>query len=297
MKGTKDSYKPSKMVEIVTQNKLCITIIVLIVYLATMLGVCLGCAWDWEKIYYISQIIGGLFVVGGLVVSILQYTASNIANTLLRNQERKIRAAEMANNFQKDLIPLMNIISAAYNDSKLSSTVLEKVNNAKLEMFNKEEILNIISEEERNAMLPKLHSAYLVKNYVPVKIDKDSETSKTLSIDYNNKDKEEALHIIKSTLTKLANSLEYFSMYFNSGIADENTVYQSLHGVFFRCVNLIYPFAFYKNEKESDRLFSNISSLYLKWRRKHDELAEEEKKEINQLKNRVKDKIVVKNRD
>lgn len=232
MRGTKDGYNSSRIVEIITQNKLCITMIVLIVYFVIMLGVCFWCGWDWEKIYYISQIISGLFVVGGLVVSILQYTASNIANTVLRNQERKIRAAEMANNFQKDLIPLMRIISTAYTDSGLSTTILTKVNNAELVMFNKQEILSIISEEEKQEMLLKLHSAYLARNYVPTKIEKDSATGKTLSVEYSEKDREEASHTIRNTLTKLANSLEYFSMYFNSGIADENTVYQSLHGVF-----------------------------------------------------------------
>ena len=91
----------------------------------------------------------------------------------------------------------------------------------------------------------------------------------------------------------LANGVEYFSINFNSGIADDDTVYQSLHGVFFKCVYMVYLFVFRSNEKESDRLFSNMSSLYIRWKEKHDRLAKDEEMAISHMKNRVKDEIVV----
>ena len=56
---------------------------------------------------------------------------------------------------------------------------------------------------------------------------------------------------------------------------------------------MIYMFAFKNNEKESDRLFSNTSSLYNKWKQKHDQLAKDEEEEISRMKKSVNEKIVV----
>ena len=101
---------------------------------------------------------------------------------------------------------------------------------------------------------------------------------------------------IDDCILNLANKLEYFSICFNSGIADEDTVYQSLHSAFFDCVHMLYVFIFYANTSEHDRFFSNISSLYVRWRDWYDTLIEQENDEINKMKKRVNDKIVVKSK-
>lgn len=258
----------------------------------TLLGITI---WAWkmslEDIYYVSQIVSSIIVVTGLVISVLQYLDTTFTNKDIREREKKVKAAEMANEFQKNLIPLINIISKAYSNSKLNETILEKIKSFNLLMFNREEMLSIFTEKEIIEAITALQVSYLVSNYKPIK-ESDSK-SRGEKIEYSPKDKVEAVDIFNKSVTELANSIEYFSINFNSGIADEDTVYQSLHGIFFKCVEMLYIFMFYSNERESDRLFSNTSKLYVKWKGKHDRLAEEEQKELNMMKNKVKEKIVV----
>lgn len=246
-----------------------------------------------NNLYLISQIIASIIVVSGLIVSVLQYIDTSLANADIRKREKKVKAAEMANNFQKDLLPLMNVLTKLYSDAKLNDTVINKIKQSDIKMFSKEEVNELFSKEEIVTVLVRLQVAYLIENYKPKNVDRDKETGEIKDVTYSEKDKMEAMHKVSSIIMELSNGLEYFSINFNSGIADEDTVYQSLHGVFFGCVYMTYLFAFKNNEKESDRLFSNTSFLYNKWKQKHDQLARDEEEEISRMKKSVNEKIVV----
>lgn len=66
-------------------------------------------------------------------------------------------------------------------------------------------------------------------------------------------------------LNELLNKLEYFCMYFNTGVADDEVVYQSLHQSFLSTVQLMYFFIADKNEYSRDKYYINIIILYNKW--------------------------------
>lgn len=275
------------------KNKRVITGICVSVYVTVLVIGYFVEAKSLNDLYLISQIIASVIVVSGLIVSVLQYVDTSLSNSDIRKREKKVKAAEMANNFQKDLMPLMNALTKLYSDAKLNDTVINKIKQSNIKMFNKEEVNEIFSQEEVVNVLVKLQVAYLIEHYKPQNVDRDKETGEIHEVTYSEKDKMEAMHSISSIIGELSNGLEYFSINFNSGIADEDTVYQSLHGVFFGCVYMIYMFAFKNNEKESDRLFSNTSSLYNKWKQKHDQLAKDEEEEISRMKKSVNEKIVV----
>lgn len=275
------------------KNKRKITVVSIGLYITVLIIAYFLEGKSEENLYYISQILASIIVVSGLFVSVLQYIDTSLTNADIRKREKKVKAAEMANNFQKDLLPLMNVLSRAYSDANLRDEVLEKIKQADPQMFNREEVGKIFSEKEIARIFTKLQGAYLYRFYKPEKEEVDPETGKITSVRFNEKNIDEAADKLSDTIMALANGMEYFSINFNSGIADDDTVYQSLHGVFFRCVYMVYLFAFRNNVKESDRTFSNMSSLYLRWKEKHDQLASDEEKAISHMKNRVKDKIVV----
>lgn len=291
MEKQKD-YQPSKGVRVLTQNKTVISIMAVALYIAVTALVYLLCKQNLENTSYAMQIMSGVLVVGGLVVSVLQYTAANVDNSILRNQERKIRAAEMANQFQAEIIPLCNVLVGAFGKSNLHKELLPKIEKVKLEMFNKDEVLTIVTEKEREECYHKLYRGYLLGNYKEENIVKEKD-GKAIQLKFSEKEKAEAENAINDSVLKLANKLEYFSICFNSGIADEDTVYQSLHSTFFVSVHMLYIFIFYSNISESDRFFSNISSLYLRWRKRYDELVKKENEEILKMKKSVTNKIVV----
>lgn len=291
MRKTND-YEPSKALKFIKDHKKIISIIVVVIYMLSIGVVFWKYNGDLEKVYFISQIISGGFVVGGLVVSVLQYTASCVDNAILRDQEKKIKAAEMANKFQAEMIPELNVLAGAYRCSKLDEKVLDKLKEKELKLFDKDEVDRILAEIKisQEQILSGLYAGCIIYDG-KISIKNVKESGK---VNISDEDKKMAEDKIWENINQLSNKLEYFGICFNSGIADEDTVYQSLHNVFFQCVYMLYPFIFANNTSESDRLFSNVSRLYIKWKERYENLVNEEKQELINRKMDVQQKIVVK---
>lgn len=85
----------------------------------------------------------------------------------------------------------------------------------------------------------------------------------TYSISYN----KEFSQILCDTLNKL----EYFCMYFNTGVADEETIYQSLHQSFLEMIRVVYFRIASRNKSGKDKYFTNIIKLYNKWSERYSE--------------------------
>lgn len=79
-----------------------------------------------------------------------------------------------------------------------------------------------------------------------------------------------------SMITDTANLLEYFCMNFNSGIADEKTIYQSVHQSFLGCVRLLYYWIAQQNSCGKDKYYTNIIELFNSWSSRYSEKCEEE---------------------
>lgn len=278
-----EEYKPTKGLSIITSNKKVIASTFIASYIFVIIIVYNFVHKDLEATYYVSQIIGGIFIVSGLVVSVLQYTASYVDKLVVNEKEKKIRAAEMANKFQEEIIPLSITISAAYAKSGLNSKLLTKIRTRKLEMFDRDEVLRIVSDQERLNAFSQLCVGYLLDHHEGKSIVKNEDRT-VVEMKFDRLEMEHARETMDTFLISLANKLEYFSICFNSGIADEDTVYQSLHEAYFQCVHMLYIFVFYNNVLECDRLFSNVSALYINWHKRYEDLTEKENKEVANMK-------------
>lgn len=294
MKRT-EKYKPTKGLSIITRNKKVVASTFIAAYIFVIVIAYYIVHKDLESTYYISQIIGGIFIVSGLVVSVLQYTATYVDKLVLNEKEKKIRAAEMANEFQAEIIPLSITISAAYAKAGLNNKLLPKIAGGKLEMFDRDEVLCIVTEQERENAFSQLCAGYLLDHCEGKNIVKNEDGTR-VKVKFDQFEMTHAGETMDATLINLANKLEYFSICFNSGIADEDTVYQSLQEAYFQCVHMLYIFVFYDNISECDRLFSNVSTLYLNWHKRYEELSEKENREVVNMKKNVKEKIVVKSK-
>lgn len=121
--------------------------------------------------------------------------------------------------------------------TKISSTEIESV------MSTEEEIAGTISDEEIKKRKKIINSLKKKQMYQELYCQ----------------------NIYLDILEKTLNSLEYFCMYFNSGIADEEVVYQSLHQSFLSMVKMLYFRIAYQNENGKDKYYTNIIELYNKW--------------------------------
>lgn len=77
-----------------------------------------------------------------------------------------------------------------------------------------------------------------------------------------------------STIEDTLNLLEYFCMNFNSGIADESVVYQSLHQSFLAVIKMLYYFIATQNKTGKDKYYTNIIKLYNKWSKRYNRQQE-----------------------
>jgi len=67
----------------------------------------------------------------------------------------------------------------------------------------------------------------------------------------------------------LLNNFEYFSMQLTSNVADEESVYQSLHQVFLLTIKLMYSLIASQNENNNNKYYTNIIKLFCIWEDRH----------------------------
>lgn len=250
-----------------------------------------------------------MFVIVGTVIAVIQYTFNS--NTARNNadKQRKIEAAKMANEFRKNVIPLINDLSIAYCNPELRKEIIDYLDASDLEHFNQGEVRKLFPG---NRCL--LYRIQIAKNYLMKTSEEFCKLDEQYQCDTGMSEKEreklkkklndmvlESLVKVSGMCTQLSNSLEYMCICFNTNIADDKTVYQSLHNVFFLAVHMIYIFTFESNTNEHDRLFYNIMVLYKKWKKLNLQKKDEEEnnrikleQEMKSLKATYSDKITVK---
>lgn len=137
--------------------------------------------------------------------------------------------------------------------------------------LNKEELNNHLEAFEINELITELEKVELAEKEISSTVDEsermDKNKKKTINEikKRNRNNKIYCRKIYLETLDNTLNTLEYFCMYFNSGVADEETVYQSLHQSFLSMVKILYFRIAYVNETGKDKYYTNIVELYNKW--------------------------------
>lgn len=85
---------------------------------------------------------------------------------------------------------------------------------------------------------------------------------------------------MNKVVSELLNNLEYFSMYFTHNTADDLVVFQSLHQSYIEIVETMYYNIAHQNEKPESRYYTNVTSLYLKWKK----TQIEQQQKVNKIK-------------
>ena len=89
----------------------------------------------------------------------------------------------------------------------------------------------------------------------------------------------------REEIFELLNELEWFAMNCRYRLADEELLYQSLHKTFLSTVWLLYFHISRHNEKNEDKLYTNVIWLFVKWRdRLHEITKKTEKRRQRYLK-------------
>lgn len=198
-----------------------------------------------ENLYYVSQIVSAMFVIAGTAIAVIQYIFNS--NTARNNadKQRKIEAAKMADEFRRNVIPLINNLSIAYSNTELRKDIIDYLNNSRLEYFNRDEVRRLFPGDTCLQYRVQIAKNYLMQTSEEFRhLDERYRCNKEMTETERKRLGSSLNEMIWDSLinvsgmsTELSNTLEYMCICFNTNIADDETVYQSLHNVFFwQCI-------------------------------------------------------------
>lgn len=143
-----------------------------------------------------------------------------------------------------DNMPIIRDLSIEEYLEDINTITYEKITGRRTSLAEEEAVAETESENREKEMIDKIAHAYHVKKH-----------------------RNEYMRTLEDCL----NLLEYFCMSFNNGIADEETVYQSLHQSFLGTVKLVYFHIAIQNTTGKDKYYTNIIKLFNKWSIRHNE--------------------------
>ena len=220
-----------------------------------------------EDIYYITQILGIIFVAIGSYIAINQYIKTSKNEIDKFNNERIKKSIELAEYYKDNILGNMTIISEIYGATGILD-IIKKTKGSHMENFDKHELAELLSTEDLNNIkkITDSDEYYFI-------IDICCYMKGINLINYH----KDIDHIFMNNIVmETLNNLEFFSMNFNYNIADESVVYQSLHKTFLEVVYLLYYNIAVNNEPGDKKLFTNIIELYNLWQKKSEETKNEE---------------------
>jgi len=256
----------------------------------------------WEIIVAIANII----IAIGVVVALLHYFLSK-KDYRVGNE---IRKKENAIKFAEDYALLLDnvfFISEVYRkmgiskeiDSKLSEYVIK--HKPKGLNFDTKESSNVFGREDYASHIGEQINVKVL-NVLPIymqyyecsaeydnlirvllaKIRKKEELSETDIFELN-----KVLIVITDKITTTLNRLEAMCMLITSNIADEGTIYNSLHQTFLSYVELMYPIIADKNDSLTKRYYTNIIKVYNMWYNRGVEDRQKEEAQRSDLLNKI----------
>lgn len=252
-----------------------------------------------ESIYYNSQIVSSVFVITGVFIAVWQYILSvrNANTTRIREldlREKEIyemnraqiqKAIDLSECFKTKIIEKMNPIVLAFNSSYLSE-IAKKIPAEKMIRFDMLELRKCISEDE----IKKIREIGNTQEFVDILVqicltyDEWNAYVDEVNVTENGKperkiriNKELILNKYQHLLVDILNDMEYISMNFMYGTADEKVVYQSLHSSYIFVVEMLYSSICMNNDGPIEqKLFTNVIALYQVWKKRSLEQIENE---------------------
>ena len=247
--------------------------------------------------------IASLFVIASAVFVGFQ------SKVFFNDYNKKHKKEEFENSFKltqyyiNNIIPQMSVILAVFKSIGVESILKNRLKNQVLSDFDKEEfqlifekttiqdLCDMIKKTKLEVLLPVLN---IDRSKLPGCLECDyHEYLKCNNVVKNKKQDEERSESYRKLLvsrffalfTDTKNEIEYFSMYFNSNLAEEEVIFDSLHQTFIDFVRMLYPFIAMHNTKSvhGRKYFSNTIELYKRWSLKEKEIATKAKSAISAI--------------
>lgn len=239
-----------------------------------------------EQWYYMSQIVTSIYVITGVVVAGWQYylASSDSRRNLQITQYQK--AIDLSEYYKDNILHYLPAIRYVFTESGALED-LKSITLDKMKLFNHRELQQILTEKQIQKLKdlqknPKFirgiieaNDIYGLKFVLHTKFveieDENGNKKKTISLN------QDAIVIafMSSIIMRTLNNMEFFAMHFNTNVADDSVVYQSLHQTYLELMPLVYYYIANQNVSEADKFYTNAIWLFHKWKKMTDERNEQ----------------------
>jgi hypothetical protein len=214
------------------------------------------------------QIVGSIATAGALIFTMWQnrYIKEQTAAAIKSYEyncgwQEKEKATELAKFYADQMMPkigYINVVSAVYRD------LLVEIKDDEMSRFTLSELQSLTSKNIYEGIHERIQKCdierfQLARTFLPTNMKAEFTEAEDISI---------ALYAVEFEFisSQLLNELEYFSMCFTSGVADETIVYQSLHQTFFSTIKMLYYKIAVQNNVTKDKYYTHTIKLYKQWR-------------------------------
>lgn len=253
------------------------------------------------------EIVSYVFVIAGVIIGVWQYYLSSKSEMIKNDTEKVSKAIELSGFYKDNILRLFQPVRYVYE--KIGALdIINGIDKSKIKNFNTHELNNLLSSEkicEMKQMFikPEFIESVTEANYIyGLKLDlsdscgifnfypKDPSSEEQPDESREIELKRKMLDITVSKIAdsymnkvvcELLNSLEYFAMYFIHNIADKTVVFQSLHQSYIEIVETLYYNIAHQNETPESKYYTNVTNLYLEWKK----ILVEQRKKVDKIKN------------
>lgn len=235
-----------------------------------------------EKVYYLSQIVASCFVAIGALIAVWQYYLSSKAEINRYNNEKVQKAIDMAEYYKDAILTKYTLLKDVFEGTKLKNIIC-KVKICDMKEFDQYELKDLFDEDTIEDIKNKLSSedcadiilesiqkrGFKDTNIIIDEVLKKREQNKAYKL---SKDEIKEIKVVytNKVINETLNRLEFFSMNFTHGTADESVVFASLSPTFLEIVQLLY-YNIAINNNERAHFFSNVIRLFNIWKDKTEE--------------------------
>lgn len=219
-----------------------------------------------ETVNYIFQIAANIFVIFGAIFAIYQYSKQ-------KKLTKIDNAIAISKYFATNMLHKVELVYSVFVSEPKIMGIIKK-HEPEIQAatdFTKEEYERIFSETERDTYNDFIEGAISLPNGKKIPIEQ--------------------------LMGDVMNEFEHCCTSFNTGLAEDTAVYQSLHQIILSIFPCFYPHICSINEDPIDQYFTNLSELYIRWNSIKEKALKKQAKsnaKIQKMKNKSKNSGQVK---
>lgn len=273
-----DNKIKKKIIDLVIYNQTSLIINIIIISsicLIVLIGVDITLTIVNKKAFNLIELLQ--VISYGIGIPTFAITAIQISNYLYHAKyeikfKRKIQAVELSQFYASKIVRevgfVTNVLKSYLTTDEYQSLVSQVPTNFNVETYKKLNIkakIDNIFERNETPIDPAhikpvlfLSDIFRNENY-DFKDIKEEELPK----EYHRR--------FRGTILSILNSLEWFAMEINEGLADEDTLFVPLHKSYLEIIEEVYPIICKSNIHIHEEMYTNVLKLYRLWKQKKDE--------------------------